>query len=85
MQEYVDYTREAEDKKQEEHRQEDRMNLENTNNKINKVRRRFGILSLVTGIAVIAITLATSGIVVIPLVIGSYLVVNGLINMKKLN
>ncbi len=54
------------------------------NQKVNKYRAIFGTISIISGVALIAITLITSGVIVIPIVIGSYLIANGLINFKKI-
>ena len=47
---------------------------------VNKWRKRLGCLSIVGGIILVTITISTSGLTIIPLIIGGYLVMNGLIN-----
>ncbi len=49
--------------------------------RIYKWKKRFGCVSIISGIAIVAITIATSGLVIIPLVIGVYIIANGLMNI----
>jgi uncharacterized membrane protein HdeD (DUF308 family) len=51
---------------------------------VNKYRKYFGSISIITGIILSTITLSANGLVIIPLVIGGYLIVNGLMNLKKI-
>jgi len=58
--------------------------INNQMRNVNKWRKKLGYLSFVSGIVLVTITIVTSGLVIIPIIIGGYLIVNGLMNLKKI-
>ena len=54
--------------------------IEDQVRKVNKFRKFFGYVSTITGVIITVVSLSTSGIIILPLVIGGYLIVNGLMS-----
>ena len=63
--------------------------MRNTSSKylcINKYKKYFGYISITTGIIITTIVLSTYGLLIIPLVIGGYFILNGLMAISiKIN
>ena len=73
MQEYTDYMQEDEPEP------EAPSGIKTNKRRFSKMIKKFGCICLISGIVVLSIALA-SGLPIIPLVIGGYLIGNGLIN-----
>ena len=59
---------------------DDQYYIDNQMRNVNKYRKFFGYISVIAGVVLVTITVATSGLATIPLIIGSYLIANGLMN-----